>query len=275
MGRQTKLQKTSKSAAERRILALANNPPTIDLAIMLIAEKLLVDVPHPPTDLRVLGRRLNVSGFDSEKMPLSGELRRDGDQFRVAYSSYLSQAQRRFTIAHELGHAVFAMSGRNYPRGGEEVERICDMFAAEFLMPTAEFQARLGSVVTAESLLVLASLYRCPLQSLAIRAAEFQPISVFMIEKQEVRWSYGAIVVRDGSFSKNGFYMKNALESVKTNSAGNITFVMSGELMPTEGHLSWVPVANGTMALCVLQKSKQTKLQMSRASEPSSELIAG
>lgn len=275
MGKQTKLQNTSKSAAARRILALANNPPTIDLAITLIAERLMVDVPHPPTDLRALGRRLNVSGFDSEKMPLSGELRRDGDQFRVAYSSYLPQPQRRFTIAHELGHAVFAMSGRNYPRGGEEVERICDRFAAEFLMPTAEFQRRLGSVVTAESLLALASLYKCPLQSVAIRATEFLPISVFMIQKQEVTWSYGAIVVRKGSFNNNGFYLKNALEVVTTNSAGNITFPMSGEVMLTEGHLSWVPLAYGTMTLCVLQKSKLTKPQTSRIYEPSNKLLAG
>jgi hypothetical protein len=219
------------------------------------------DVPHPPTDLEALGRRLNVSGFDGEKMPLSGELRQHGDQFRVAYSSYLPQPQRRFTIAHELGHAVLATSGPNYPRGGEEVERICDMFAAEFLMPTAEFQRRLGNEVTAERLLNLASLFKCPLQSIAIRAAEFKALSVFMIENQEVEWSYGTGGVRKGPFNKNSFYMKNALELVTTNTPGCITFPMSGELMPTEGQLSWVSVGNGKMALCVLRKTQQIKHQ--------------
>src|SRR5215213_2728220 len=157
------------SAAVRRILDLAGSPPNIHTAIMLIAERLMDDVLTPPTDLEALAHCLNVSGFESEDMPLSGELRRIGSHFRVFYSSYLAPLQRRFTIAHELGHAVFALTGRNYPRTGEEVERICDMLAAEFLMPTVEFRNRLGEEPTAERILELSTLFKAPLFSTAIR----------------------------------------------------------------------------------------------------------
>lgn len=253
MGKQMHSRTGGRSAAERRILALASNPPDIDLAITLVVENLMRGVPHPPTNLEKLAERLGVSGFDAENMPLSGELRQHGKQFRVAYSSYLSLPQRRFTIAHELGHAVFAMTGPRYPRGGEEVERICDMFAAEFLMPTNEFQSRLGHNLTADRLLELVNIFKSPLTSVAIRATQFgKNLSVFRVEDRKIVWSCG--IVREGSFDKNGYYLKAAFESLTTTSQGNVTFPMSGELDPTEGRLSWIRLANGNQTLCVLQK---------------------
>lgn len=231
------------------------------------------DVPHPPTNLEVLAERLNVSGFDAEEMPLSGELRRHGSQFRVAYSSYLPLVQRRFTIAHELGHAVFAMSGPHYPRVGEELERICDMFAAEFLMPTTEFQNRLGDNPTVEKILELAAFFKSPLLSAAIRAAEFTNSAVFIIEDhQKVTWSYGG--VRKGPFHKNNYYLKNALELVITNPSGDITFAMSGERELTEGKLTWMPIANGNQSLCLLRKIRPSKVLTSRDFESGDNLSA-
>jgi Zn-dependent peptidase ImmA (M78 family) len=272
MGRQKQSHIGGRSAAARRILALAGNPPDIDIAIQVVAEKLLEDVPHPPTDLEVLAQRLNVIGFDAEEMPLSGELRRERNQFRVVYSSYLPLPQRRFTIAHELGHAVFAMSGPKYPRAGEEVERICDMFAAEFLMPTTEFQTKLGHDLTAERLLELANIFKAPLYSTAIRAAEFEDLSVFTVEDQEVTWSYG--MVRKGPFHKNNYYLKNALELVTASPSDNITFPMSGEMDPTEGRLSWASIANGKRTLCLLRKIRPSKVFTRGAFEPADELRA-
>lgn len=263
-----KLSRTANtSAAKRRILALAGHPPDIDLAVQVVAENLMKDVPHPPTDLEVLARRLNVSGFDAEAMPLSGELRRVGTQFRVVYSSYLPLPQRRFTIAHELGHAVFAMSGPNYPRGGEEVERICDMFAAEFLMPTAEFKVRLGDNLSAKKLLELANFFKAPLLSTAVRAAEFQALSVFTVENDEVTWSFGGDVLK-GPLRKNSYYLKQALESITVNSSGDVTFPVSGELTRTEGRLSWTTIANGSRTLCLLRKIKSPDNFTSHTVEP-------
>jgi len=221
---------------------------------MLIAERLMDDVLTPPTDLEALAHCLNVSGFESEDMPLSGELRRIGSHFRVFYSSYLAPLQRRFTIAHELGHAVFALTGRNYPRTGEEVERICDMLAAEFLMPTVEFRNRLGEEPTAERILELSTLFKAPLFSTAIRAAEFKDLSVFTLEDQAVTWTFG--IIPKGTAYKRSLYLKNALESVSKNSSGDITFAMSGDVFPSQARLTWTLIANGNRALCVLRKMR-------------------
>ena len=66
----------------------------------------------------------------------------------VVYSTHLGGARRRFTIAHELAHAVFEKSGPNCPRSGKELERLCDMLAAEFLMPREVFLRQSGSSAT-------------------------------------------------------------------------------------------------------------------------------
>lgn len=240
------------SAAARRVIALAGNPPDIDTAIMMVVERLMKDVPTPPTDLEALALPLKVSGFEAEDMPISGELRRVGNQLRVFYSSYLPLIQRRFTIAHELGHAVLALSGRNYPRAGEEVERICDMLAAEFLMPTVEFRRRLGQAPTAEKILDLATLFKAPLYSVAIRAAEFQDLSVFTLEDGLITWAFGT--VRKGPLYKNSLYLKAALDTISASPTGNITFPMSGEVFPSQASLSWMRIANGNRAFCVLRR---------------------
>jgi Zn-dependent peptidase ImmA (M78 family) len=274
MDRQKQSRTGSGNAAERRILTLAgNSPPDIDIAIMLVSEKLMEDITRPPTDLEVLAQRLNVSGFDAEEMPMSGELRWAGNQFRIAYSSYLAPLPKRFTIAHELGHAVFAMTGPKYPRDGEDVERICDKFAAEFLMPTMEFRNRLGHDLTAEKLLELSDIFKAPLYATARRAAEFEGLSVFTVENQEVTWSFGKII-RKGPFYKNGYYLKDALESVTSSPSGDITFLMSGEIDPTEGRLTWTPIANGERALCLLRKTRSSKLMARGAVESADELRA-
>jgi Zn-dependent peptidase ImmA (M78 family) len=272
MGKKKQSYIGSRSAAARRILALAGNPPDIEIAIQVVAEKLLKDVPHPPTNLEVLAQRLNVIGFDAEEMPLSGELRRERNQFRVVYSSYLPLPQRRFTIAHELGHAVFALSGPKYPRAGAEVERICDMFAAEFLMPATVFQTKLGHDLTAERLLELAAIFKAPLYATAIRAAEFEDLSVFTIEDQEVTWAYG--VVRKGTISKNNYYLKKALALVTASPSSDITFPMSGEMNPTEGRLSWASIANGKRKLCLLRKIRTSKVFTRDAFESTNALRA-
>jgi hypothetical protein len=260
------------SAAKRRILGLANNPPNIDLAIQVIAENLMKDVPHPPTNLEMLARRLNVSGFEAADMPLSGELQRDGDQFHVVYSSHLPILQRRFTIAHELGHAVFAMSGPQYPRTGDEVERICDMFAAEFLMPTAVFKSRLRLDLTAKGLLELSALYKAPLMAVALRAAEFGNLSTFVIEGHEVSWGFGS--VRKGPIHKNNYYLKEALSKVTASPSGDITFPISGEINLADGRLTWQSIANGQQALCVLRKINPPNTITSHAFEYPDELSA-
>ena len=133
------------SAAARRIVTESRSATTVEEAVYVVASRLLEGVPCPPTDLDVLKERVNVTAVEPmARFPMSGELRKGANGLVIVYSSSLSPGRRRFTIAHELGHAVFEGTGPNCPRFGRELEEICNLLAAEFLMPRELFVARAG-----------------------------------------------------------------------------------------------------------------------------------
>ena len=104
-----------KSAAARRIRSLADAATTED-AVEVIAEQLLEGMNAPPTDLEQLASRLNVVELKADPEFIgAGCLERAESGFRVIYSSLQPPARQRFTIAHELGHAVLEHSGATLP----------------------------------------------------------------------------------------------------------------------------------------------------------------
>ena len=185
-----------KSAAARRLLEMAGKPPTVEEAVAIVADRLLDGVPGPPTDLEAIAPRLNITGFRAEDVPFSGELRREGSGFAVVYSSALSPARRRFTVAHELAHALFETSGRNCPRVGRELERLCDKIAAELLMPRKVFLECAGPAISLGGVFELARLFGMSLSATAIRCAELKGVSVFEVDADAVTWGHGVIKTR-------------------------------------------------------------------------------
>lgn len=123
------------SAAARRIVAAAGGNHTVERSVVEVVTRLRAGTHGPPTDLRAVADRLWVQSWRPEPLHVAGELRRNGQGLMIAYASGLPPGRRRFTIAHELGHAFFEQTGRNSPRRGAELERICDLFAVELLMP--------------------------------------------------------------------------------------------------------------------------------------------
>jgi Zn-dependent peptidase ImmA (M78 family) len=255
VSRQTSFTKPSKQgAAARRIRQMAYNAPDIDLAVQVVAERFLTGIRTPPTDLTALATRLNVTRFVSEDMFISGELRRDRGAFIVAYSSYLSPERQRFTIAHELGHAVFELSGPNPPRRGRELERICDMLATEFLMPTEEFGRRLGSEPTLMQVFELARLFKTSLVTTALRCAEFKQWSAFEVEGQIVKWAYGPIV-RKGSIRNVSTYLRNAIETADCSKPGHCKIALGGRYSKAQWVLEWAPFGSPSRSLFLLRNS--------------------
>lgn len=135
MALRSKQRTTWSSAAAQRILKAAGGDVTVEEAVVRVAETFRDGSSGPPTDLASVARRLGVDECRVEALPVAGELRREGDRLTVVYASGLPIGRRRFTIAHELGHAFFEQSGPHCPRRGKELERICDLFAVELLMP--------------------------------------------------------------------------------------------------------------------------------------------
>ena len=132
------------SAAARRIKEHAG-VTDIDQAIDRIALRLLDGVNCPPTDLDALLDRLNVDRVESDcEVMATGALKREGHKLVIQVFPGQSTGRRRFTIAHELAHAFMETTGPHAPRVGEELEEICDRFAAEILMPRRMFLNHVG-----------------------------------------------------------------------------------------------------------------------------------
>ena len=116
----------------------------IDQAIEKIVGELIDGLICPPTDLEALARRMGVTDIRSDgTMLVPGELRKLRNQLVIFRLPGLKKTRRRFTLAHELGHVFFANTGRR-PHPSQELERLCDKFAAEFLMPRRVFVSYAG-----------------------------------------------------------------------------------------------------------------------------------
>ncbi len=239
------------SAAARRLRAMAGEPPTIEDAVRITTKQILKGVSCPPTDLDAVASSLNITGFYPEELPISGELRRDGKGFKIIYSSYLSDVRRRFTIAHEMAHAIFEGSGPNCPRIGRELERLCDMLATEILMPHDVFLQLAGTRVSSQKLFELARTFKTSLSATAIRLAEVRGISVFEVEDEIITWSYG--VVRKGPVREKHDDLKRAIETAFTVEYGDAVMFMNSRSWTGMWKLDWARIGQGGRALFLLE----------------------
>ena len=203
------------SAAARRLLDLAGHNSGITNAVTIVAGKFLAGVSCPPTDLEALGAALNVLRFEAESLPISGELRREADGFVVAYSTFLSTPRRRFTIAHELAHAIFESTGPNCPRSGKELERLCDMLATELLMPRTVFFRECGGLLELswQKISDLAVRFKTSLSTTSLHLAELLGATVFEVEGDHVAWAYGSI--RKGPIARLHDDLKSVIEKTR------------------------------------------------------------
>lgn len=235
-----------KSAAAQRLMDIAGNPSTVEDAVKIIANWVLQGVPCPPTDLESIRSRLDITGFYPEDMSVSGELRRERKGFKVVYSSSLSLERRRFTIAHEMGHAIFEASGRNCPRTGTEREQLCDLLATEILMPTHIFLSRLEGRLSLQKIFELAKTFKTSLSATAIRCSELRGISVFEVENRQILWSRGVMRKIEAA-------LKPIVERVLLGRAVNETLYMSKELWTGEWQIEGTPIGRGNRAIFLLQ----------------------
>lgn len=164
-------------------------------AVRLVVAGVLEGVECPPTDLVAVCGKLKIEEIvDDDDTPVVGELRRDDGVLRIVCATGQSIVRRRFTIAHELGHALVESSGARAPRVGRELERLCDMVAAELLMPRAVFDATLGQgAVDGPSIRRLAREFQTSLTSTALRCVELRPVSLVCVQDGQLRWKRGSV----------------------------------------------------------------------------------
>jgi hypothetical protein len=245
-------------AAERRLRALAPKATTVREAAVHVVTELLTDVTCPPTDLAALGRKVDVREIAYESFPGSGELHRVKGGYRIVCSSDQPRSRQRFTVAHELAHVILARSGRNAPREGRDVERLCDMLASECLMPTAVFESEIPPDLTLRAISALADRFETSLTATALRCAELRSACVFAVDGERVTWGYGG--VGPGP-------VRNLLDDVRENVEAVISGGQPGErvFFYTPGsrggyrRLDWTRMKNGS-AMFLLASDRNTEV---------------
>ena len=198
------------SAAARRLIALAGNTDNADEAATIVAARLLDGVATAPTDLFAIARKLNVTVGERD-IDYDGHLVETADGLRIEIASSASPTRKRFTFAHELGHAVFASTGPRYPREGEELERLCDRLAVELLMPRGAFVAALKEPLTFDLIRDVASLFGISITACAVRCAELRNVLVLEATTRDIVWSRAPFVTR-GPLSAADVAVKNVIE---------------------------------------------------------------
>jgi hypothetical protein len=251
------------SAAARRLLEMAGNPSTIEEAIRIVIKDVLEGIPCPPTNLEAIAERLGVSEIVGEDLPVSGELRRDGKKLKVVYSTYLSQTRKQFTIAHELGHAIFERTGARPPRAGEELERLCDMIASEILMPQDVLLSFANSEPSLSQLLETSQIFRTSLLATSIRYAKLKKVSIFFVEKNNIAWGCG--IIKKGTLTSLDYNLKTAINEIVNNQIASHIFTLSHRQWSGEWKLDYQPLGQEKNALFmlrpILQKSWSASTQ--------------
>ena len=141
----------------------------------------------PPFDPFRYARILKILVEEPADMVLDGTLRRGDDGAFIVYLKRdVSRQRKNFTLAHEIAHTFFYDAqqtkidkNRGSERFDPEEERLCDLAAAELLMPFAVFRSDLMrlrnreelAAITPVVLIDLARRYDVSTRAVAIRAS--------------------------------------------------------------------------------------------------------
>lgn len=165
----------------------------------LTAEKIIKEEKLTlPIDLSELASRNNIilEPKPEENHGVSGMLIRYGENFTIAYSTYIkSEGFQRFSIAHEFGHYFLPSHPENVFRNGKniheshagfcsdnQIELEADHFAAGLLMPKHLFSKELGKLSDGLTAIEnLAKICKTSLIASAIRYTELTDAAVTIV----------------------------------------------------------------------------------------------
>ena len=119
-----------------------------------------------------------------------------GQRFRIEFNPTRPAARVRYSVAHEIAHTLFAdcaanvrhRAARSELSGDEwQLESLCNVAAAELLMPLGSFPALPEERMTIERLLELRRTYAVSMEALLIRAVRVSdaPVVAFAASRIE------------------------------------------------------------------------------------------
>lgn len=144
-------QRTWTSAVARELVAVTGLPDA-QMAIRQLARDALAEaeVEAAPVDLALVASFQGVRAIEVAEMAQAGRLIPESGGYRIQLNAGHSHRKRRFTTGHEIGHLLIpAYRSRPLPiedlftgqfDTGREEEFLCDVAAAELLLPDDLFR---------------------------------------------------------------------------------------------------------------------------------------
>lgn len=178
----------------------------------------LVELP-PPTKLMPLAAKRGITRVETTDLKADGLIfETEAGTFTVRVNRRHSAARRRFTCAHEIGHTFFfelepSRAERLHYEdaklggvsGSADVESLCNVAAAEILMPYGQITPLVRDFgVGATALSRVSATFRVSLQAAARRIVQVSHIRLAVVMWQQVgrqfrpAWSVGRTIPRDG-----------------------------------------------------------------------------
>jgi Zn-dependent peptidase ImmA (M78 family) len=146
-----------------------------------------------PVDMRMLASYRGVAEVATADQDEAG-CNFDGDRLVIHTRRTDSEERRRFTVGHEISHTFFpGFQDQRRSRSDATVgqfdrnrteEYLCDIGAAELLLPRAELRPRLPRQVDLDAVIELASLFEATIEATALRVAALsgRPAAVVVLE---------------------------------------------------------------------------------------------
>ena len=150
----------------------------------------------PPFDPIELADLLDIEVMAAEGVRDARIIQMESGQFRVEFNPFRSDARIRYNLAHEIVHTFFEDCGdairhrasRKEIEGDDwQLEALCNIGAAEILMPVGVFSPMRSEEVTASALLRIRESFAVSTETVAIRLAELSedPIAAFAASRIE------------------------------------------------------------------------------------------
>lgn len=166
-----------------RALAGSTDPITAvtDRARSLILNAIEQGVQGPPFDPVDLANHLNITVVPREDIRDARTVPAGGDRVLIEFNPNRPRARVRYSIAHELAHTLFpdcverirnrAVRAELH-RHDAELETLCNVAAAELLMPIGSFPELQGESLSIDHLMALRAKYDVSTEALLLRVVK-------------------------------------------------------------------------------------------------------
>src|SRR5260370_42547379 len=149
----------------------------------------------PPFDIYQLANLLGITVLPHESVRDARLVPVEPDRYQIEYSPNQPQARTRFSIAHEIAHTLFPdcrESVRNRASRHEmaadewQLEMLCNVGAAELLMPLGSFPELGEEDFSIDHLLRLRERFQVSTEAVLLRAQKLSrlPFAVFAASNQ-------------------------------------------------------------------------------------------